>query len=282
MERPRRVVEDAEIAAIGDADARENYRVMLKFRDRLLASPTLEAFYFDLFRQDVAVSPVFIHHTAQVILRNILNGTENALEARAAEIFFRAQRVSIKEGAIMLADEETVEMHASGGMFGEMGRLLVEAKAPLRTIELDVLDDTNSSAYWKRDERFDTVLHLGHGRPGTGALCQVLERWIRHFHGVRVTITPIREIPDEEWKWHVGLDVEATAILNANYNGGDVEDERMRRIVGLFRADFANPSALRQELAGTPVFLCLAATVDGVLRMKPQNLLMNLPLSRRV
>ena len=37
---------------------------------------TLEAFYFDLFRDDIAVPPDFIHHTAQVILRGILDGTE--------------------------------------------------------------------------------------------------------------------------------------------------------------------------------------------------------------
>ena len=55
----------------------------------------------------------------------------------------------------------------------------------------------------------------------------------------------------------------------------------MRRVIGLFRVDFTDTSALRPELAGTPVFLCLAMTGDGVLRMKPQNLLMNLPLSRR-
>jgi hypothetical protein len=34
-------------------------------------------------------------------------------------------------------------------------------------------------------------------------------------------------------------------------------------------------------MKGAPVFLGLAMTADGVLRMKPQNLLMNLPLSRR-
>jgi hypothetical protein len=38
---------------------------------------------------------------------------------------------------------------------------------------------------------------------------------------------------------------------------------------------------MRAEIAGKPVFLGLAATPDGHLRMKPQNLLMNLPLARR-
>jgi hypothetical protein len=38
---------------------------------------------------------------------------------------------------------------------------------------------------------------------------------------------------------------------------------------------------MRPEVAGAPVFLGLAATADGTLRMKPQNLLLNLPLARR-
>ena len=74
MQDPRRDVAGAEMDAVADPDARENYRVMMRFRGRLLAAETLEAFYFDLFREDVAVPPAFIHHTAQVILRSILDG----------------------------------------------------------------------------------------------------------------------------------------------------------------------------------------------------------------
>ena len=278
---PRREVTDAEIAAIADEDARENYRVVLRFRRQLLAAPTLEAFYFDLFRRDVAVPPDFIHHTTQAILRGILDGIRDGLEARAAELFFRKQRVTVKDGAIMLADDETVEMHATGSAFGGLGKLLLEAQAPLRMVELDVLDEGNSAEYWRRDERFDTVLNLDFGRPGCLALARVLERWIAHFHGIRVAVKPVREIPDEEWKWHVGLDAEATAMLNEIYNGGEMEEERMKRIIGLFRVDFPDPSALRAAAAGAPVFLGLATAPDGTLRMKPQNLLMNLPLARR-
>ena len=278
---PRREVTDAEIAAIADEDARENYRVVLRFRRQLLAAPTLEAFYFDLFRRDVAVPPDFIHHTTQAILRGILDGIRDGLEARAAELFFRKQRVTVKDGAIMLADDETVEMHATGGAFGGLGNLILEAQAPLRMVELDVLDEGNSAEYWRRDERFDTVLNLDFGRPGCLALARVLERWIAHFHGIRVAVKPVREIPDEEWKWHVGLDAEATAMLNEIYNGGEMEEERMKRIIGLFRVDFPDRSALRAAAAGAPVFLGLATAPDGTLRMKPQNLLMNLPLARR-
>jgi hypothetical protein len=281
MAVPRREVTEDEIAAIADADARENYGVMLRFRRQLLAAPSLEAFYFELFRSDVAVPPDFVHHTAQAILRGILDGTQDALEARAAELFFRRQRVSVKEGAILLADDETVEMHAAGGSYGLLGKLIQEAQTPLRTVELDVLSEATAAAYWQRDERHDTVLDLSFGRPGCLAFARVLARWIAHFHGVRVEVKPVREIPDEDWKWHVGLDAEATAMLNEIFEGGEVEPERMKRVIGLFRADFADAAALRPELAGAPVFLALAMAPDSTLRMKPQNLLMNLPLARR-
>ena len=48
---PRRRGRRAEIAAIADADARENWQVMLAFRDLLVAHRTLEAAYLDIMRR---------------------------------------------------------------------------------------------------------------------------------------------------------------------------------------------------------------------------------------
>ncbi|MDB5808916.1 MAG: hypothetical protein JWN94_1038 [Betaproteobacteria bacterium] len=281
IEQPRLVVDARKLAKIRDGDARENYAVVLRFRDQLLAAPSLEAFYTGLFQHDVAVPPLFIDQTVQAILRAILNDDGDGLKARAAEVFFRRQRVNVENGAIRLADDETVAMHASGGGLGNLGRLVREAQIPLRSIELDVLDANTRDEYWKRDERFDTVLQLNSTHAGCAALCRVIEAWIVHFHETPVTLTPVREIPDEDWVWHVGLDAESSAMLNEIYDGGDIGEERMRRIIGLYRLDFNNPSDMRAELAGKPVFLGLAATAEGHLRMKPQNLLMNLPLARR-
>jgi hypothetical protein len=282
LAEPRSEVTDAQIATIADEDARENYRVMLRFRAQVLAAPTLETFYFDLFRRDVAVPPPFICHTVQVILRSILEGVPNGLELRAAEIFFRPQSVTIQQGGVMLADQETVHRYATHAGLGDVGRLLRELQAPLKAAELDVLDEANHPEYFTRDERHDLVLHVNPGTPGAAALARVLERWIMHFHGVETRIHPVREIPDEEWLWHVGLDAEATAMLNDIYNGTEVDAARMKRIIGLFRLEFADSSAVRAELRGAPVFLGLAMTAEGTLRMKPQNLLMNLPLARPI
>ena len=48
---PRRPVTVSEIAAITDADARENWSFMTSFRDRLIRHKTVEAAYLDLVRR---------------------------------------------------------------------------------------------------------------------------------------------------------------------------------------------------------------------------------------
>src|SRR3546814_7630308 len=74
----------------------------------------------------------------------------------------------------------------SGG-FGSLGRLVAEAQTPLRTVELDVLNEDNAALYWSRDSRYDTVLNLNFAGAGLDALCRVLERWIAHFYGIAVS-----------------------------------------------------------------------------------------------
>jgi hypothetical protein len=54
---PRRDVSRDEIAAIADADARENWQVMLAFRDHLLRHPTIEAAYLALIRNGIGRTP---------------------------------------------------------------------------------------------------------------------------------------------------------------------------------------------------------------------------------
>jgi len=106
----------------------------------------------------------------------------------------------------------------------------------------------------------------------------VLELWLHHFLGVAVTIEPLVRVDDAAWRWHIGLDTEATAILNDLYESQPVEDERMRRLISLFRLEFVEPASAPPELAGKPVYLGLAMNAQGLLRLKPQNLLLNLPL----
>ncbi len=283
MHTPRRAVSRAELAAIGDADARENYVVWLRFRDRLVTAGSLEAAYLGLFRgEGVDVPPLFVHHVTQLLLRHILGGDADPLAARAAEMLFRPQKIAVLEdGAVMAADAATVELFATGGTFGSLGELLARNRTPLRSVELDVLDRESAADYWERDERFDTSISLNRGRPALAALTDVLQRWVAHFLGVEVKIAPQREIDDARWVWHVGLDAEASALLNDLYNKVDVDDARMRHLLCLFQLDFADPAAMRPAIAGRPVYLAMAMDADNILRLKPQNLLVNLPLARR-
>lgn len=81
-----------EILQIADPDAQANYRILLKFRDRLLAAPTLEAAYTGLFKGNgVDVPPLFVFQLTQIFLRHILGADGDPLEARMAECLFRVQ-----------------------------------------------------------------------------------------------------------------------------------------------------------------------------------------------
>ena len=303
LAEPLRPVSPAELAALQDADARENHRLFLALRDGVQTAGTLEAFYAGLFRQGaITLPPLFIDLIVMTILRQLLDADASALQARAAELLFRPQRVSLQAGRVLAADRATVDRLGDAGGFGALGRLLVEARVPLRSAQLQVLNDDNQADYWhdrSHDglERHRFVLDLTHqvpktlapgvqvpltlARSGLTALASVLQRWVAHMTGAQVAITPLAHIDSLSWRWHVGLDVEATAILNDLYQEQPVDEARLARMIGLFRLDFADPTDVQPVLAGTPVWLGLAMAADGALRLKPQNLLLNLPLARR-
>lgn len=282
VRQPRRVVAATELAAVEDDDARENYRIFLRFRDRLAAASSLEAAYAQLFRgEGVDVPPLFVQQLTEILLRHVLGDDADPIEARAAEMLFRTQKIAVNEdGSVMAADDAFVEMHALSAGFGSLGELLRKQAVPMRALDVDVLGPDNAATYWERDERHDTSVSLNRGQPALDALCRVLQRWIAHFLGVTVRIVPERRIDDDRWVWHVGLDAEASGLLNDLYNRVDVDEERARRLLCLFRLEFENPADMRPAIAGRPVYLAMAMDREQRLRLKPQNLLLNLPLAR--
>jgi hypothetical protein len=276
--KPRLRVSAAELAEVEDADARENWQHFLRFRDRVLSHPTLESCYADLFRRpEVDIAPAFVDDLAQAIARALLDGTEDAWLCRAAELLFRRQRVSTEGGQVLLADATTLEAYAETGGFGNLGRLLKAQDLALPTPKMDVLSRENAALYFMRDELFGFLVDLTPGREGAAALARVLERWVAHFTGVAVAIEPLERIADEKWRWHVGLDVDSTAILNALYRGEAVSDEERARIATLFRLRLRDPQDAGPGGTDFPVYLGLAFRPDRTLKMKPQNLLLNLP-----
>jgi hypothetical protein len=110
MADPFRTVTAAEVAAIADPDGRENWQFMLAFRDRIVKAPSLEAAYLDFAKYGAdGVPPIFLSQLVHLVLRNALDECDDPFVLRAAELFFRAQKATVHEGALLLADAEVVE-----------------------------------------------------------------------------------------------------------------------------------------------------------------------------
>jgi hypothetical protein len=213
-----------------------------------------------------------------LVARAAMEGEGDPYALRAAELFFRPQRAAINQGSLLLADEEVLEMRGRDGGFGALGQLLVEAGAPPREVEIDVLSDINSHFYHGRSDAHDFALDIAEGRPGQQGLARALSRFIRHLFGEEVTIRAVPTIEDRDWRWHIGLDTEATSITNDLWQGKKVAQARLARILWLGVLDFANGARVLPRVAGKPIYLALAMDAANRLRMKPQNLVAGLPL----
>ncbi len=281
-DKPRDEVSEAEIAAMADLDIQENYRVWLRYRARLLSASSLESFYMSLFKgEGVDVPPLFISLLAQIFIRHILGDEAQPLEVRMGEIFFRTQKITvIEDGIVMAADEEVVARNAQAGDTGNIMDLLKGKSMSMRSADLDVIHEDNADEYWLRNEDFDLAVQLNFGHEPINHFCRVLEKWIKHFLGVAVRITPMQQITDPKWSWHVGLDAAATEILNKLYNKELVEADELQKVICLFRLDFIDESAVAKTQAGKPVYMAIAMNDQQQLKLKPQNLLFNLPLAK--
>ena len=270
-EDPFAEVTEADFEPIVDRDVVHNYRAVLAFRAFLAQYPTLEAAYIAIVRgAKVEFPPLFLEQLTQIILRGILDGESDTLKIRAAECLFRQQTVTLDDGRIMVADHATVQLQAG------MARMLKEGAKP-DEVSIDILATETADEYWTRSDMFNTSVDIAFTQPALDGLCRVLEAWISHFLGVTARIQPMREIEDENWSWHVGLDAVSNDLFNDLYNGVDVGEDRLSAILCLFKLEADD--GFVPEMAGRPVYLGLAMDEAGSVRMKPQNLLANLPLA---
>jgi hypothetical protein len=274
LAEPRRRVEPSEIAAIADADARENWALMIAFRDHLVRHRTLEAAYADLVRHGTGgTPPLFINQLVHVILRNALDGCEDAFVLRAAELFFRPQRLTLHDGSLIAADEETI-----AGASGTPLSPLVSMMGLPAAADIDVMNDDNAEHYFAHSDQFHMALDLTAGRRGLTALAEVIARWVHHLMSVEAAVEPLTEIRDATFTWYVGLDADGTKIGDALWKGEGLDEEMRTRIVGLYRLSFRDANVVTDRMKGEPVYLILAMGPDKVLRVKPQNLLTGLPI----
>ena len=271
---PRMSVPASDIAAIADADARENWQMLIAFRDHLVRHKTLEAAYSELVRQGFKNMPqLFVNQLVHVVMRNALDGVEDASVVRAGEMFYRTQRVTMHEGSLIAADEEKVGGANPASVSPLVSMLGLPAEAHIHVINAE-----NAEGYWQRSDQFDMALDLTAGRDGLAALAKAMQRWIAHVQGVDVTIAPLTEMREVNLAWYVGLDSDATKIGDALWHGEEIDEATMGQVIGLFQLTFRDPSIVLDKVKGEPVYLILAMTPDKLIRMKPQNLVTGLPI----
>src|SRR5438093_319917 len=148
LAEPRRPVDADHIAAIADADARDNWAVMIAWRDLLIAHRTIEAAYLQLVRAGMGkMPPLFVNQLVHVILRNLLDGCDDPFTLRAAELLFRPQRLTTHGSSLIAADDELIA-GASPHSSPLVSMLGLPANAAI-----DVLNDDNAATYWARSDR---------------------------------------------------------------------------------------------------------------------------------
>lgn len=291
---PRDPVSARDVAALADPDARENVAQLLAFRDLLLAQPTLEEAYRALAldaARAAATPPLFMAQLAQLVARAaferaVARGEADAFSLRAAELFFRPQRLTVHEGRLLLADLDRIEDAESGAPAqaghrhgGPHASPLLAMFAPDPVTSIDVLSSGDVAAYAMRSDAHDLALDFRLGGEGRAGFARAIEIWVRHLSGAAVSVTAVPAIEDADWAWFVGLDRDATAIGNALWRGETVPEVDRARVVALFELRFLEPERMLAAVRGRPVTLILAMSEDRIVRVKGQNLLAGLPFA---
>ena len=124
---------------------------------------------------------------------------------------------------------------------------------------------------WTESKSADVVIHIGTVRDSS---------WVAHLLALHVSVEPVAELRDASLSWYVGLNKEGTRIGNALWEGEEIGQAARSSVVGLYRLMFAEQTAVLEKLRGEPVYLIAAMAADKTLRLKPQNLVTGLPLSR--
>jgi hypothetical protein len=273
MADPRRAVGADEVATIADPDARENWQVMIAFRDLLMRYRTVEATYLNVVRSGLRIPHIFLNQLVHVIMRNALDGCADPFVLRAGELFFRTQRMTLHEGSLIAADEEAI-----AGLSGTPTSPLVSMLGIPTEAQIDVMSDDNATHYFEHSDLFHVALDLTAGRRGHAALAEAMRLWIVHVLGLEVEIEPLAELHDAKFSWYVGLDAEGSRIGDLLWSGEALDEATASRVVGLFRLTFRDPGIVIEKVEGEPVYLILAMTHDKLLRFKPQNLITGLPV----
>jgi hypothetical protein len=277
---PRAEVDPAALEQLADPDARDSYAVALALRELLLTHESIEEAYLRLAGGGWSepLPGASLDLLAQLLVRHVLRESCDPYCYRAAELWFRNQRASVTQG-IQLVDHLTLARRRPLELT-PLGQLIHKVCASIDQNDLpfEVLSASNGAQYADRAEAHDFALDLALRGPGMAGLCEVLAAWVGHFCGAGARVTPLQRIDDPEWVWHIGLDAHSNELLNALYRGETPDSAARASLLSLFRLDFEPGAPLRPELAARPIYLGLAMDPHRVVALKPQNLLLNLPL----
>lgn len=276
LSAPRTSIAPDEIALVADDDARENLAVFLAFRDHLLRHGTLEAAYLALLRSGMEkVPPLFLQQLTHLVARNAFDGTSDARTLRAAECFWRTQRVTFHEGSVLLADQEAIESHEHDR---DHSPLLNMLGGPAVS-EIEVLTDENAASYAGRSDAHDLVYDLTHPERGRQALALAMQVWTTHLLGFSPLYEPVDKFSNESFSWFLALDAEGTAIGNRVWTGEALDESDARRILALFAFTLPDHPRILADKRGGRAFAILGSGTDRLVRIKPQNLIAGLPLA---
>ena len=90
--------------------------------------------------------PLFVNQLVHVILRNALDGCDDPFVLRAAELFFRPQRLTLHEGSLIAADEETIAGISATPVSPLVSMLGIAGRRPRSTCSTTTTPSTIGSA----------------------------------------------------------------------------------------------------------------------------------------
>lgn len=254
---PLREVEQSELAAMVDADARDNYAFYQRLQIEVQAAGSLKRYYGQIIQSEVdLVPPEVMDVMVAVLTHDMLDGLLDkniAIQYAAAQWLYQRQTVHLEDGRVVhdiARDSVREPLDLSHGMVNALSHGL--------------------------------LFRLSNANSGLKALAQVLEKWVAYMLDIDVAIKPLPKVDDPAWRWHIGLEATSTAILNDLYRDGEVSPERLGLLISLFKLEFHNPALLQTDMrqgdGGKPIYLGLAMDASGQVKIKPHNLLLNLPL----
>ena len=266
---------------IKDKDTVYNWEAFKIFCDHLKRnSYKVIPSYINAFKYN-NIAPLFIDHLTHIVSKEILWSINDCLIMRSAELFFRSQKILNKEDILYSVDEDVYNIKSKYYETKPLDKLFLENDKDIVDAGFIIIKEGDMENYIPYSDTFDTALDVTFSHSGLDALCRAMEMWINYFHNTICKIYPVQKINDPKWSWHTGLDKISSGILNDLYNSKNVSDIRIQNFISLFRLELSNNFPVSKHMKGKPIYLGLATDENKIFKLKPQNLIFNLPLTKK-